>query len=527
MRESCGQPLVEVVHTQDIPVEQFPLAVRRQGGGERLRDAAVHVPLDVRDLRLRENFCHHAIDMVHHLRAGEVQHVLVPSGGGPASRRLDDPIRVGAVEVRVLVRHFRLKPQAEPQAQPLHPLCQPGDAAGETVWIGCPVPQARAFVGPCAEPAVVQNKQLHAVLPGRLSNGHQLILGEIKIGGLPVVEQDGPGTVPPVPAGQTGTVELVESAAHGPHALAGVDHHRLRRLELPAGGQLPVKAEGVDAHCHPRGIPVVHLHLGQKVPGVDQGEAHDLALVLVCAGTAQHNKRIVVVGGVAPCGFHRLDALLQLPDLHEPLTGPGAGEMDELIPAVRQVQAQAHSRSEMQVLPAPVFQTGGAGQRGLSGKDGVVEVQLDLQQRVPQADRESLRLPVRLAVRGGQTRQGGLSRRDGVGVVDKVCNPAAVGLAQLHRRVAEVCGAIDRVLLLAVFQGEIAVPLKHAGAHGPGAQLQQVVKALPVPDRLAAVQLAQRAVGQYLHQITDLSVGQMEGLGRFVVKNAHAESSCI
>ena len=41
--------------------------------------------------------------------------------------------------------------------------------------------------------------------------------------------------------------------------------------------------------------------------------------------------------------------------------------------------------------------------------------------------------------------------------------------------------------LTAAMSLSLDLPLKHAGAHGPGAQLQQVVKALPVPDRLAAV----------------------------------------
>ena len=122
---------------------------------------------------------------------------------------------------------------------------------------------------------------------------------------------------------------------------------------------------------------------------------------------------------------------------------------------------------------------------------------------------------------GRQALQAGLPRRDLVGVIDKVRDPAAVGLAQLHRRLAEVPGAIGGVLLLAVLQGEGAVPLIDAGAHRAAAQLQQVVEALPVPDGPAEIQLAQGAVGQHLHQIADFPVGQVKGPGALMEKNAH------
>ena len=316
---------------------------------------------------------------------------------------MDDPIRVGPVKVGVLVDHLRLEPEAELHAQVVDPPGQTGDAAGEAVPVGSPVPQAREVVAPGAEPAVVQDEELHAVLVGRLGDGHQLILGEVEVGGFPVVDENGPGFVPPLAPGQTAAVELVESTAHGVHPLVGVDHHRLGGLEGLPGGQLPVEAEGINAQGDPGDIPGVHLRLGQEVAGVDEGEADDLALILVRAGAAEHDKGVVVVGGVAPGGLHGLDALLQTPDLHPAFPGPGPGEVDKLIVAVGKVQAEAHGVGEVEVQIPLIHQPGGAGQRRPVREEGVVQIQGDPQQLVPQVNGEGFGLAAGLAVGGGQT----------------------------------------------------------------------------------------------------------------------------
>lgn len=227
--------------------------------------------------------------------------------------------------------------------------------------------------------------------------------------------------------------------------------------------------------------------------------------------------------GVAPGRLHRLDPLLQTAHLHMPLPGPGPGEVDELIAAVRQVQRQAHGGGEVELQTAVVLQPGGPGQNRLAGKKGVAEIEGRLQELVLQMYGKCLRLPVRLAVGGGQPLQGRLAGRYGVGAVDKIGNAAAVGLAQLYRRMTEIRGAAGGVLLLAVLQGEGAAALKNTGGHGAAAHLQQVVKVLPVPDGLAKIELAQGAVGEHLHQIADRAVGEVKGLCVLVVVDTHGK----
>ena len=86
---------------------------------------------------------------------------------------------------------------------------------------------------------------------------------------------------------------------------------------------------------------------------------------------------------------------------------------------------------------------------------------------------------------------------------------------------AEVRRAIGGVLLFAVLQGEELVPFKDVGGHGTVFHLQQVVKAFPVADRLAEVQLPKAPVGEDFHQVADLAVGQVECLRALVVKDTH------
>ena len=62
----------------------------------------------------------------------------------------------------------------------------------------------------------------------------------------------------------------------------GVDQHRLRRLERPAGGEVPAEFLRRDAHHRPELSLVAGFHLGEEVAGVD--EVHGVHLSLVLGG---------------------------------------------------------------------------------------------------------------------------------------------------------------------------------------------------------------------------------------------------
>ncbi len=51
LREFCRQPVIQIVHSQYIPVVDLSLPVRRPACRIAFRDAAVHIPFDIRNFR--------------------------------------------------------------------------------------------------------------------------------------------------------------------------------------------------------------------------------------------------------------------------------------------------------------------------------------------------------------------------------------------------------------------------------------------------------------------------------------------
>ena len=361
MREAGGQAVIQLVYAQNIAMEQLALTVSRQGIGKGFGNAAVHIPLDVGNLCFGQDLCHHVIDGIHNLLAGEIQDKLVAAMGSPAVRRTDAPVRMGTEQVGILVDHFRLKPQTKLHAQPVNAFCQTGDAVCQTFRVCYPVAQTGKVIAACAEPAVIQNKQLHTVIFGGFRDFHQLVLVKIEVSSFPVVNQDRAGAVTPVAPCQTLLIQLVEGLAHAIETFGGIDHDGLRGLEVFSRLQLPVELEGIDAHGNTGGIPAVHLYLRKEIAGVYQAEADGLAGKFRGFRALEDDKGVVVVGGGAAGGFHTLDACLQAAGFYMPLPCPCAGEMHEFIVGIRQVKVQAHSGGQVQIHAAVVGEAGAAG----------------------------------------------------------------------------------------------------------------------------------------------------------------------
>ena len=93
----------------------------------------------------------------------QIQHLLVASfHGGALAGGGQDPLGVGAGQVRGGVYHFGFEPQAK-----LHAFAGDGiDDGGKPLRPGfvadVPIAQAFSVVAPGAEPSVVQDKSLHA-----------------------------------------------------------------------------------------------------------------------------------------------------------------------------------------------------------------------------------------------------------------------------------------------------------------------------------------------------------------------------
>ena len=129
----------------------------------------------------------------------------------------------------------------------------------------------------------------------------------------------------------------MKGLAHTVHPFGGIYHDGLRRLKFLFGFQPPGEAEGVDTDHHAGDIISIHLGLGQKIAGVNQGKAHHLALKFVCRRPLQHHKRIMKMAGASSCAVYGLDALLQDAGFYIAFSPPCAGKLNPFIIGVGQV----------------------------------------------------------------------------------------------------------------------------------------------------------------------------------------------
>ena len=184
-------------------------------------------------------------------------------------------------ESTVLIRHLRFKPEPEFHPHLLNLSGKPGNTSRQLVKIRVPVTQGSVILIALSKPSVVQDEELHANLLCFFGNPQNLFFVKIKIGRLPVIDEDRPCLVPPYASRKPGPVQIVERPAHLVHPPVRVDHHHLRGLEGFTLCHLPTKFIRVDSHHNPCHIEVVHLHLGEKITAVDQTASDRLSLVLI------------------------------------------------------------------------------------------------------------------------------------------------------------------------------------------------------------------------------------------------------
>ena len=502
----------------------LPLPCGGEGGGPHVGEGAVHVPLQIGDAGAVQDAAHGGIDVVPDLLPGEVQHQLAaPRGLGPSGGP-QGPVGVGAVEVGVGAHHLRLDPQAEVQPQCLDAGRQGLQSAGELALVHVPVPQAAEVRVPLAEPAVVQDEELHAqrrALPGDV---HQALRVKVELRGLPVVDEyraaaSGIGVPDEVPP--HGPVEAV---GHGGEAVGGADEGRLRGGEALPGPQGPAEVVGVDAHDQPGVLELTALHGGQEAPAVEQGRAEAEAVVLPGVPFAEDHEGVVLVAGGPPDTAHALHP--------RPQGGPGEGSLPD-VPAVKgeevqvgaaKVQAQAHHAAEDHRGLPPVGDADGPGDEVLLLADAVEELRLHPGAGVPEHHGEGL--PPLVPEEGGEALQGVLARTDAVGGIAQVQQDAAVGLLHLRGGQAVVPHAAGGPLLGQGVQGVGPVLSGAAGVGGesPVCVPEEVAEVLRLHPG-AVVEVEQNSPLVRFHLIGGAAGVEGDGPPAFI-KNDHRRITC-
>src|SRR5699024_7692979 len=113
--EGLGHPALQLVQAQHIAVIDLALAGGGQGRAVDVGQGPVHVPFQILDGAAAQYLLHLLPDAVHHLRAAQVQVVLVTDLAGLAARHRKGPVRVGAVQIAVGADRLWLDPKAQAQ----------------------------------------------------------------------------------------------------------------------------------------------------------------------------------------------------------------------------------------------------------------------------------------------------------------------------------------------------------------------------------------------------------------------------
>ena len=211
-----GQATLQFVHPQHIPVVHLALPLGGQSGTVHLCQTAVHVPLEVFQRAALQEGIQLLPDALYHLRAAEIQRVLLPDLQRLPAGNAERPVWVGTVEVTVRADGFRFHPKPHVQPQQIDLFAQAEQTLRQLAGVRCPVAQTGRSIVASLEPAIVQHKQVDVCLFGSLRQCQQLLLVKIEVAGLPAVDEHRAGCGHILPAGrqQPSADGIVEPAAH-------------------------------------------------------------------------------------------------------------------------------------------------------------------------------------------------------------------------------------------------------------------------------------------------------------------------
>ena len=266
------------------------------------------------------------------------------------SFHMQRPAGVRTVQIAVGRNHLRLKPQAEFHAALVDAVGNFFKAVGQFVFVEHPVTEGRTVVIALAKPAVIENEKLHALFCRRVCKGKEFLRTKVKIGGFPVVDDDGAFYIAPLSTAKVCPVQVMEGTAHAAKPRFAAYHDKFGSAETAARFKLPVKIVRIDSHLDAAHAPLVHFHLRGKIAAVDEVEAIDLARAFRRPLTQQGNKRILLMAAHAAAAFHPLHSWHKVPQDGMAFTGMGTRKLQEPVAGVRKVKTRAHRLMQLKCL---------------------------------------------------------------------------------------------------------------------------------------------------------------------------------
>ena len=345
---------------------------------------------------------------------------------------------------------------------------------------------------------------------------HQALRIEVKQGGLPVVDEDGPGLSRPGVPDQPLPHRAVQPVAQDRKPLLGTAEDRLRGGKAPAGGQGPAEVPGMNAQREADMFKLGPLRRRLEIAAVEETGGAAESVVLSGAALTEDDKRIVLVAGPSPDAAHAPHAGKQGPTVWASFQNMLAVKGDEVQILPLEVQAQGGGLTDLKGLPAPVDEPRGPGDDVIVLQHAVIEFHVHPGGGVLQNYHQGLAL---LPPKGGKSLQGIFSRFHPEGLIPQVGAAAAVGQLQLQSGKAEIPHAAGGILLGKHVQGICPVlsRLLRVGGKAP-VHIPDAVGQVAVRHPGTVVGVEQDAAGVRLHLIR--GVVRMQG-EKALVANYH------
>ena len=254
---------------------------------------------------------------------------------------MQNPIRMDPKEIGIFRYHLWFEPEAQLQSKSLESGRKISESSRQLFFGRDPVAQvSRGLHSAFSKPAVIHHKGIHPKTGRLFGNRQDSILVKIKIGGLPVVDQD--GTILFEIPDQVKPVKIVQDSGHPLCPQGRIKQNRLRRIKDVSCFQFPFKCIRMDSHCHSVIAKRVHIQLRQIAAGIDQMHAVKASLVIQKA-----HKGLSAVSRRSPARFRNGSPVSGFPPYRHMFSGPGAAKGQRLSFSFR--QRKAGRKSAIQV----------------------------------------------------------------------------------------------------------------------------------------------------------------------------------
>src|SRR5580658_5357989 len=310
-----------------------------------LRPVAVVIPLQKGDFVFGEKLIEEAFDVVAHIGAREVQNELVARLRARATGKIQNPVRMLAIEIGIRVDHLWLDPQTEIHAERVDFVDERLQTVREFLLIHIPVAEAGVVVLALAEPAIVHHEAIHADGCGLFGQGHLSGFIDSELRGFPGIVNDGTRLGVRGLRQDMSDFKMMQQTRGSAQAVIGIAAIKYGRFEMFTGFEFIAEVEGIETAGDADGVQLSMFNGDAPGAGPRQRAKPDFA-VLFAGRHRSRGERATIAGnrkpriGLMACGsaaaFDDARAAENWFLIQRPLAGPTACQIAEGVARGRQ-----------------------------------------------------------------------------------------------------------------------------------------------------------------------------------------------